>query len=57
MNKITIQDMALAKLKTKVSVEDYFEGEMVSRERHEYVGGEVFAMAGPVTVIIEFVSI
>ena len=38
--------MALLKLKTKISVEDYLEGEKISPVKHEYVEGEVFAMAG-----------
>ena len=38
--------MGLLKLKTKLSVEDYLEGEKISPVRHEYVEGEVFAMAG-----------
>lgn len=38
--------MGLLKLKTKLSVEDYLEGEKLSSIRHEYVEGEVFAMAG-----------
>lgn len=38
--------MGLPKLKTKVSVEDYLEGEKISPVRHEYVEGEVFVMAG-----------
>ena len=38
--------MGLAKLKTKISVEDYLEGEKFSQVRHEYVSGEVYAMAG-----------
>ncbi|MGI8556069.1 MAG: Uma2 family endonuclease, partial [Pyrinomonadaceae bacterium] len=38
--------MGLLKLKTKVSVEDYLEGEKISPVKHEYVEGEVFAMAG-----------
>ena len=38
--------MGLAKLKTKVSVEDYLEGERISPVKHEYVYGEVYAMAG-----------
>lgn len=29
-----------------VSVEDYLEGELVSEVKHEYLGGEVHAMAG-----------
>lgn len=38
--------MALAKLKTKVSVKDYLGAENGSEIRHEYVAGEVFSMAG-----------
>jgi Uma2 family endonuclease len=38
--------MGLPKLKTKISVEDYLEGEKVSPIRYEYVNGEVYAMAG-----------
>jgi Uma2 family endonuclease len=38
--------MGLLKLKTKISVEDYLEGEKISPVRHEYVEGEIFAMAG-----------
>lgn len=38
--------MGLAKLKTKINVADYLSAEMVSREKHEFVNGEVYAMAG-----------
>jgi Uma2 family endonuclease len=38
--------MGLAKLKTKISIEDYLEGEQVSQTKHEYINGEVYAMAG-----------
>ena len=38
--------MGLAKLKTKISVEDYLAGEEISPAKHEYVYGEVYAMAG-----------
>ena len=38
--------MGLPKLKTKISVEDYLEGEKFSPIKHEYVEGEVYAMAG-----------
>lgn len=31
---------------TALSVEDYLEGELNSQVRHEYLGGEVNAMAG-----------
>ncbi len=38
--------MGLPKLKSKISVKDYLEGEKISRVRHEYIDGEVYAMAG-----------
>ncbi|MEJ7863060.1 MAG: Uma2 family endonuclease [Pyrinomonadaceae bacterium] len=38
--------MGLAKLKAKTSVENYIEGERISPVKHEYVYGEVYAMAG-----------
>jgi len=38
--------MGLAKLKTKLGVEDYLKGELSSDIRHEYIYGEVYAMAG-----------
>ncbi|MGI8555859.1 MAG: Uma2 family endonuclease, partial [Pyrinomonadaceae bacterium] len=38
--------MGLLKLKTKTSVEDYLEGEKISPVKHEYIEGEVFALAG-----------
>lgn len=38
--------MGLPKLKTKISVEDYLKGEEFSPIKHEYVEGEVYAMAG-----------
>jgi len=38
--------MALLKLKTKISVKDYLENEKSSPIKHEYVEGEIFAMAG-----------
>jgi Uma2 family endonuclease len=38
--------MGYAKLKTKISVEDYLSGEELSPVRHEYLYGEVWAMAG-----------
>ena len=38
--------MGLLKLKTKISVEDYLESEKISPVKHEYVEGEIFAMAG-----------
>jgi len=37
--------MGLAKLKTKISVEDYLAGEEISAVKYEYVYGEVYAMA------------
>lgn len=38
--------MGLLKLKTKLSIEDYLEGEKESKFRHEYIDGEVYQMAG-----------
>ncbi len=38
--------MGLPKLKTKISVENYLEGEIISPSKHEYIEGEVYAMAG-----------
>lgn len=38
--------MGLAKLKTKISIEDYLEGENFSDIKHEFVNGEVYSMAG-----------
>ena len=38
--------MGLPKLKTKISVEDYLEGEKISPVKHEFVDGEGFAIAG-----------
>ena len=38
--------MGLPKLKTKISVEDYLEGEKFSSVKHEYIEGEVYGMAG-----------
>jgi len=38
--------MGYAKLKTKISVEDYLAGEEISSVKYEYIYGEVYAMAG-----------
>ena len=38
--------MGLPKLKTKISIEDYLEGEKIAKVRHEFIDGEVYAMAG-----------
>ncbi len=38
--------MGLPKLKPKISVADYLEGEKVSQVKNEYIDGEVYAMAG-----------
>ncbi len=38
--------MALAELKTKISVEEYLDGEEISDVKYEYFDGEVYAMAG-----------
>ena len=53
--------MGLPKLKTKIAVEDYLEGEKISPIRHEYVEGEVYAMAGTSDnhnrIVNDFISI
>ncbi len=38
--------MSTAEKREPISVEDYLEGELVSRVKHEYLGGVVHAMAG-----------
>ncbi len=38
--------MGLPKLKPKISVLDYLEGEKISQIKHEYIDGEIYAMAG-----------
>jgi Uma2 family endonuclease len=38
--------MALAKLKNRIGVEEYIESEELSETRHEYIYGELYAMAG-----------
>ncbi len=38
--------MGLAKLKTKISIEEYLDGEEISDIKYEYIDGEVYAMAG-----------
>ncbi|MCU0238738.1 MAG: Uma2 family endonuclease [Pyrinomonadaceae bacterium] len=38
--------MALAQTISNISVEEYLEGEKVSSVKHEYIDGQVFAMAG-----------
>lgn len=38
--------MGLPKLKQKIPIKDYLEGEKISVVRHEYIDGEVYAMAG-----------
>jgi Uma2 family endonuclease len=38
--------MRLAKLKTKIGVDEYLEGEKFSQIKREFVNGEVYAMAG-----------
>ena len=42
---------AAAKLNL-VSVEDYLAGELVSRVKHEYLGGVVYAMAGATRIAL-----
>ena len=37
---------AVLKSDLVISVEDYHAGEVISEVRHEYAGGEVYAMAG-----------
>jgi len=38
--------MGYAKLKAQISVEEYISGEQISQIRHEFLAGEVYAMAG-----------
>lgn len=38
--------MALTNVKRKIGISDYLEGEKSSEIKHEYIYGEVFAMAG-----------
>ncbi len=38
--------MGLPKIKPKISIDNYLEGEKVSQIKHEYIDGEVYAMAG-----------
>lgn len=38
--------MAVANIKRKITMSDYLEGENLSEIKHEYIYGEVFAMAG-----------
>jgi Uma2 family endonuclease len=38
--------MGIAQTKDFISVDDYIEGEQVSEVRHEYIGGQVYAMSG-----------
>lgn len=38
--------MGIPKLRPKISVQDYLEGEKISQIKHEYIDGEVYAMAG-----------
>lgn len=38
--------MAVPRINANVSVRDYLAGEVVSETRHEYVNGQIFAMAG-----------
>ncbi len=38
--------MRLNKLKTKISVENYLTDEEISEIKYEFVGGDVYAMAG-----------
>lgn len=38
--------MGIPKLRLKISIDDYLENEKISDVRHEFIDGEVFAMAG-----------
>jgi len=38
--------MGIPKLRLKISVRDYLEGEKISQVKHEYLDGEVYAMVG-----------
>jgi hypothetical protein len=46
--------MALTKLKKKIGLDEYLEGEMSGDIKHEYIYGEVYAMAGTSDLTIEF---
>ena len=48
LTKISLEErkMVLPKFKTKISAEDYLEGEKNSPIKHEFIYGEVYAMAG-----------
>ncbi|WP_223842324.1 Uma2 family endonuclease [Methylotuvimicrobium alcaliphilum] len=39
--------------KPKISVEDYLQSELLSDVKHEYVGGEVYAMVGVKDFVID----
>jgi Uma2 family endonuclease len=43
---IYTKEMSAAKKRNPITVDDYLEGELISRVKHEYVGGVVYAMAG-----------
>ena len=47
---------AVLKSDLVISVENYLAGEVISEVRHEYAGGEVYAMAGASNVQSPFPS-
>jgi hypothetical protein len=49
--------MGLPKLKTKISVEDYLEGEKFSRTKHEYVEAKSMRWRERAIIILAFRSI
>lgn len=45
-HRLSSVDVTAAQKLNLISIEDYLEGELVSKVKHEYLGGVVYAMAG-----------